>query len=135
MIDFMSGIKRDAALFSAGAAGYSLLEVAWRGHTHWSMAAAGGVCLLLLYRLFGKLAAAPLVLRCLAGGSVVTAVEFATGLFVNRAMGWNVWDYSKLPGNLLGQICPLYSALWVALCLPVVWLTKFLRQSLEPGGK
>ena len=25
---------------------------------------------------------------------------------VNLAFGWNVWNYSGLPGNLLGQICP-----------------------------
>ena len=47
-------------IFTAGAAGYTLLEVLWRGHSHWSMAAAGGISLLLLSKEFHKLAAEPI---------------------------------------------------------------------------
>ena len=128
----MGIFSRDATLFATGAAGYSLIEIAWRGHTHWSMAAAGGICMMLLYRLFGKLAGVPLVFRCVAGGGLITAVEFATGLIVNIGMGWRVWDYSAVPGNLFGQVCPLYTALWMALCLPVSRLAALLRKRLEP---
>ena len=31
-------------LFSIGAVGYGLIEVMWRGYTHWSMLGAGGIC-------------------------------------------------------------------------------------------
>ena len=32
------------SVFSIGAAGYSLLEILWRGNTHWTMTLAGGIC-------------------------------------------------------------------------------------------
>ena len=31
-------------LFSIGAVGYGLIEIIWRGYTHWSMLGAGGIC-------------------------------------------------------------------------------------------
>ena len=42
-------------------------------------------------------------------------LELLCGLLVNRALGWAVWDYSAQPGNLWGQICPLYTLLWIPL--------------------
>ena len=45
-----------------------------------------------------------------------------------------VWDYSRRKGNLLGQICPLYSALWFLLCIPVLPLSRALRERLCQGG-
>ena len=37
-------MRQKAAQFSVGAAGYSALEIAVRGHTHWTMAVLGGLC-------------------------------------------------------------------------------------------
>ena len=61
-------------------------------------------------------------LRCLAGAGVITAVEFTIGCVVNLNLGWNVWDYGHMPGNVLGQICPFFCCLWFLLCLPVFGL-------------
>ena len=47
------------------------------------------------------------------GTAFITAAELAVGLVVNRALGWQVWDYSREFGNVLGQICPLFSFLLV----------------------
>jgi len=38
-------------------------------------------------------------------------------VLVNMRLGWGVWDYSEMPGNVLGQICPTFSAIWFVLCL------------------
>ena len=52
-----------------------------------------------------------LLLECGAGVQMalgawgITCAEFLTGLVVNRALGLGVWDYSKQPHNLMGQIC------------------------------
>ena len=43
--------------------------------------------------------------QCIIGSFVVTGIEFVSGCIVNLWLGWNVWDYSHLPLNLLGQIC------------------------------
>ena len=39
--------KKDLLLFPIGSAGYGLVETLWRGHTHWTMLVAGGVCFLI----------------------------------------------------------------------------------------
>ena len=73
-----------------GSVGYSLLEILWRGFTHWTMAATGGLCLTLLYRLDQKHSREGLFLRCLKGATLITAVEFLVGCLVNRLLKWQV---------------------------------------------
>ena len=47
----MRGLRKRGRLFLVGGVGYSLLEIGWRKRTHWTMAAAGGLCFSLLYDL------------------------------------------------------------------------------------
>ncbi len=117
-------MKHNGFLFFSGAAGYTLLELLWRGHSHWSMALAGGLSLVTLVKVFQKLADAPLYFKSLIGGGIVTAIEFAFGIVFNRLLGMGVWDYSGIKGNILGQICPVYSVLWCLLCLPLSSLER-----------
>ena len=100
--------KKNCVLFVLGGVGYVGLELAWRGRSHFSMFLAGGVCFLLLGRLDRRI---PLPLRAVLGAGIITMVELAAGLLVNR--GYAVWDYRDRFGNFLGQICPLYALLWV----------------------
>ena len=118
-------------VFLTGGVIYSGLELLWRGYTHWSMTAAGGLCLLLLHRMNLRLPGNRLLLRCSMGCALITSVEFAVGLIVNRALGWNVWDYSGMPGNLLGQVCPLFSAAWFFLTLPACLLSGGFRRFFD----
>ena len=92
-----------------------MLEILWRGYTHWSMTLVGGLCFLVLYALHAYVRAVPFLLRCLLGAIAVTALEFSAGCVVNLWLGWRVWDYSGAPMNLLGQICPFYTLLWFVL--------------------
>lgn len=114
----MSDKKTGVFLF--GAVGYACIEVICRGRTHWSMAIAGGVCLLLMRAISGRLAGRSLFLQGLAAAGAVTLLELAVGLVVNRWLGWQVWDYSTRPLHLLGQVCPLYSFFWFLLSLPLL---------------
>ena len=59
-----------AAVFLTGAAGYSLLEVIWRGYTHWTMSVTGGICLLLIYFMNRSLDAG-IWSKCLLGAALV----------------------------------------------------------------
>lgn len=108
-------IKNDGKIFAFGAAGYYLLETLWRGHSHWSMAAAGGISLLLLIKTFKKLKNAPHYFKAIIGGGIITAVELVFGIVFNLMLGMSVWDYSSVPGNILGQICPVFSVLWCGI--------------------
>ena len=115
----MEKFKKDGKIFATGAAGYFLLETLWRGYSHWSMAAAGGISLLLLIKTFRKLKNAPHYFKALAGGIIITAVELLFGIVFNLFLGMSVWNYSSVPGNILGQICPVYSLIWCGISFAV----------------
>ena len=111
--------------FLFGGVGYGLIEIIWRGRTHPSMVITGGVCLMLMRAISRRFRSVSvlkhgIVCAVLCAASV-TAVEFAVGCVVNIWLRLGVWDYSNMKFNLLGQVCPLYSALWFCLCLPIVF--------------
>ena len=130
----MSAAVRRARDYSViwliGSAGYSLIEILWRGFTHWTMAVTGGICFVVLYRLDRRHSRERLPFKCLRGAAAITAIEFLVGCIVNLKLHWQVWDYSGSFGNLLGQICPLYTIFWFFLCIPVYWLTGKIRNLL-----
>ncbi len=111
--------------FFLGGTIYVLLELLWRGRSHVSMFCAGGLALLLLHGLFLRFAL-PLFAQCLLGGLVITAIEFVAGAIVNVRLKLNVWDYSKMPLNLYGQVCLPFSLLWCLLTLPISFLSGYL---------
>lgn len=126
---------RGFALFATGSLGYGVIEILFRGYTHWSMLVTGGACLLTLYYLNGAYENAPFLLKALVGSLIITAYELGVGLIVNRFFHFNVWDYSDLPFDFLGQICPLFTFLWFLLCLPLLGAARFFtrrRRSLFP---
>lgn len=121
-------IMENLVLFLLGSGTYGLIEVAFRGRTHYSMLLAGGICFLLLHAI-GRMRA-PLVIRCLLGGVAITAVEFVFGVVFNLALHMRVWDYSAQPLNILGQVCLPFTAVWCALSAVAFWLDKKLRRCL-----
>ena len=123
-------IWKNCLLFYTGGAAYLILELLYRGRSHGSMFLAGGACFLLIGHLNRVQPKLPLPLRPLVGAGIVTAVERATGLLANREYG--VWDYRDQPGNFLGQICPLFSALWVPLSLMALVLFGYLDKRISP---
>lgn len=123
-------ISEFGAVWLLGALGYGALELLWRGHTHWTMLLAGGACFSVMY-LVATRTDFPLWQKWIACAACITAVEFVTGCIVNLRLGWGVWDYSALPGNLCGQICLLYSAFWLILSVPGVWACEQLRRLLS----
>lgn len=130
---FTENTVSNAVTFSLGAAGYSLLEIVWRGHTHWSMALAGGICLMGLSHIPDLMPDKNLLSKAAAGSLMITGVEFAFGLIFNVMLGKNVWDYSKMPFNIGGQICLPYSFLWLILCLFVIPLAEKLKSKQQKG--
>ena len=112
-----NSILAEILVFAAGAAAYGLMEVLFRGYTHWTMVLTGGACVLTFYYMLDWIMSVPLPVSALAGAAIITAYEFCVGVLVNMRLGWGVWDYSEMPGNVLGQICPTFSAIWFVLCL------------------
>jgi uncharacterized membrane protein len=56
-----------------------------------------------------------------AGGMLATLAEGGVGLFYTYGVGVQFWDYSQRPGNLGGQICPLFTLCWGALAVVVLY--------------
>ena len=109
-------------IFAAGALGYAFFEILFRGYTHWTMMLTGGACVLTIYYLNIQFPKAPIFIRALAGTLIIILYEFLVGLIVNMWFGWHIWDYSNVPGNILGQICPVFSGAWFLLSLVLCFL-------------
>ncbi len=126
----MKKVRETLFVFLFGAVLYSLIEVAFRGYTHWTMTLTGGFVFLIIYSLNKKMSGTGLVLRCAAGCAVITAAEFIVGCVVNLWLDMNVWDYSGRPLNLMGQVCPLFCAVWFLLCIPAAGLSLAIARRL-----
>ena len=113
-----------------GAVAYPSLEVLWRGYTHPSMAVAGAVACLLLYCQNSLYAGQPRLLRGAVGAWLILLVEFVVGVVVNLFLGEGVWDYSAMPLDLLGQVCPAYAALWLPLAIAFTLVFDRVRQEV-----
>ena len=127
-------------LWTWGAAVYFFLEVAYKsltGHPErisWTMLVVAIILCIPVERCGAELPwGCPLWLQALACAALVTAVEFASGLVLNVWLGLGVWDYSHLPFNLMGQICPQFTALWWGLCLLFIPVFDWLRWAVEGG--
>lgn len=127
MVIILSDKSVKLVIFSVGAAGYSLLEILWRGYTHWSMALAGGFCFSFFAGLGERMKNKSLIIKGLAGGTFITLVEFLFGVVFNIILKKKVWDYSKMPFNFLGQVCLHFSAIWTIIsiiCIPLAFALK-----------
>lgn len=77
----------------------------------------------------------PLWLQALGGAAAVTAAELGAGLVLNVWLELGVWDYSRVPFNLWGQICLAYFFLWWVLCLIFIPVFDWLRYAVAGGQK
>ena len=119
---------RQTLLIPLGGTAYGLVELLWRGHTHWTMLLLGGICFYLMAQL--SQLPLPLYLCAVPSAYLITALEFLTGCLVNLQLGWNVWDYSAQPLNLLGQICFPFLGFWYLLSVAGIPIAGKLRQRL-----
>ena len=137
---YMNGISKNgfaaeflkaAVIFMAGGFIYGAIEILYRGHTHPSMFVLGGLSLLWvggLNSFFGK--NPPLLLQMAAGSVIITLGEFVCGVVVNLWLGMDVWDYSKMPFNIMGQVCLLFVFIWFFLSLPAILIEDYMRSGM-----
>lgn len=119
---------RPLVLIGIGGLLYVLVELAFRGRSHWTMFLVGGLCFWLIGLINEVLPwEMPLWKQCIIGAVIVTAIEFLAGCFINLWLGWDVWDYSNIPFNVLGQICLPFSLFWILLSAVAIVLDDHLR--------
>ena len=133
----MQILLKNTTLFFIGGIIYYLIEIAWRGYSHWTMYLLGGFCFLCI-GLINEILTWEIKFwkQALLGAVVITALEFFTGCVVNLLLNWNVWDYGNVRFNLLGQICLPYAILWILLSAAGIilddWLRYFLFKEEKP---
>lgn len=118
-------------LIITGGSIYYAIELLWRGHSHWTMFILGGICFTsvgLLNEIFSW--NMYIELQAISGGLIITILEFITGIIVNIIFKLNVWDYSNLPMNILGQICLPFTLLWIVLSMVIIFIDDRLRYKL-----
>ena len=118
-------------MFLLGCFIYSLLEIAARGYTHWTMTLLGGIVGMLLYRLHGTAPRHTLLLQALSGAFIITALEMVVGVLDNLVLQWHVWSYREMPWNVYGQICLPFSVLWFLVCIPALGICEVVRKLFQ----
>lgn len=109
---------------------YYIIEVLYRGYSHWSMFFLGGLCGVIIGLLNEKNKTISVLKQGIYGALIVTILEFIIGYIVNILLGWNIWDYSNVTFNFLGQICLPFTIIWFILSVFCIYLDDFLREKL-----
>lgn len=140
MFQVLNQILKHLCLGITGGLMYTLIEILWRGYSHWTMFLLGGICFVCI-GLINEIIPWDMVLskQMFIGAILITLLEFITGCIVNLYLKWDVWDYSNLPFNLYGQICVPFMIAWYYVSgLAIVlddWLRYWLFHEEKPHYK
>ena len=126
----LNNITKNIIIFIIFGISYYLLEILWRGYSHWTMIIVGGLCGLLIGLINEITPKMNTVLQMLLGSVIVTIIEFVTGYIINIKLDLNIWDYSNLRFNILGQVSLLFSMLWFFLSYIVIKLDDCIRDNI-----
>lgn len=115
-------------LFWFGGSTYVTIEVLWRGYSHWTMLLLAGF-LFIIVGLLNEIWEweTSILLQILISTCLATFLEFIVGYIINIKLGWNVWDYSNIPFNFMGQICLPYTLLWIIISFIAIILDDVIR--------
>ncbi len=127
----MNKVVREVFIFTFGASVYPLLEILGRGRTHWSMSIAGGLCFLSICFVNHIFTKRSKIIKCAVCALAITAIEFMIGYYANTLHHWNVWDYSAMPFNILGQVCMPFTILWFCLSLPALKIGEYIERYFD----
>lgn len=114
-----------------GGALYCVMELLWRGRTHPSMALCGGICFAMIYLVNDRLRGSSFLKQAMICCIFITTLELIFGFVCNIVLGLDVWDYSMLKYNLLGQICVAFSIIWYLLSMPALIICRIFKKCLQ----
>lgn len=124
----MKVFSKEFILFIIGGILYILIELGYRGHSHWTMFILGGLCFVLIGGINNYISwDMPIYEQMMIGSVIITILEFICGCIVNLWLGWDVWNYSNMPYNVLGQICLPFSILWFFISLVAIVADDYIR--------
>ena len=118
---------------------YTMLELIWRGHTHWTMFLCAGLCGLVMANINNNLLEfdTDFLKQVIISALCCIGFEFLFGIMFNR--DFSIWDYRGLWGtiHILGdQVNILFFGIWIIISffsLPFLdWLQWKLRLAEKP---
>lgn len=130
MKNFFKHVLKDFILFIIFGCIYTNFELVWRNYTDVRMILVGGLCGLFIGLINEFTPKMKLAKQCLISTVIVLVIEFISGYYFNIIKGLNIWDYSDLPLNIMGQVCLPYAILWFFLSILAIYLDDFLRWKL-----
>ena len=104
----MKKLSEYLLLWALGGSFYYAFEVFFRGFSHWSMFVLGGFCLIF----------------CAQQG---IWTHWSAPLW---KMHWNVWDYTGMPFQFMGQICLPFAVIFSGLCAAGILMSGYLLHFL-----
>ena len=116
----MINVEKYLLLFCVGGLGYGLIEITFRGYTHWSMIITGGSAFLCLYIINKSFERNSIYKKALLGAFIITTLELTVGLIVNKTFNLSVWDYTNTPFNFLGIISLPFCVCWYVISFIVL---------------
>ena len=132
---FIKFIKYSILLILGGSIYYGI-EILYRGYSHFSMFLVGGICLIgigMINEIFPW--NMPFWQQVVIGDVFVLLMEFTSGCIVNLWLGWDVWDYTEMPFNILGQVCLTFAFLWLPIVALAIFVDDYARWILLKEDK
>lgn len=123
-----SWLKKEFFIFVIFGITYFMLEIIYRGYSHWTMIILGGLVSVLIGLINEVTPKIKIPYQMLLGTIIITTLELVFGFILNIKLGLGIWDYSNLPLNLLGQICLPFSFLWFILSYFIIILDDILKE-------
>ena len=125
---WLYNIVKYCVIFVVGAVVYMTIEILYRGFTHWTMGALGGISLILI-GIIDELTTKdlPLLVQAPLASIIITILEYYAGCILNLKLGMDIWDYSELPLNIDGQVCLYFSLAWMVLGMVAVVIDNLIR--------
>ena len=128
MKNILSYLKKESILFLLGGILYFFIEILYRGYSHWTMYIVGGLCFVLM-GLINELFTFDMYIeiQAIISSIIITILEFISGYLINIVLKWNVWDYSNMPFNIMGQVCLLFTFMWFFLSFVGIVVDDYIR--------
>jgi Predicted membrane protein len=126
--NFIKTIFKYLVLGTVGGTAYTFIELLYRGYSHWTMYFVSAVSFILIGLINEYISwDMKLCKQMTIGACIVTLMEFISGYIINIKLGWQVWDYSNLPFNIMGQICLPFSIIWFFVSFIAIVTDDYLR--------
>lgn len=126
-------MNKKLTLFTVGGSLYFIIEFLYKSlisgsRIHWSMFLLGGFCFVLIGEINEIIPwEMSIIKQGIIGAIIITCLELIFGIILNIILKLNIWDYSNVPLNFLGQICLPFSIAWFGLSLIAIFLDDYLR--------